>query len=279
VTKPFVILIFITVFFPCSAQVVRHSVIGHIDNDSLSVENIHILNKNTNKGTISNKYGMFKIPVKVNDTLVIDGIQFQKKEFIVTDKIFRNKAFDLTLLQKINKLQTVEIKNINLSGELLNDAKNVKKPVSRIVNGAFNFGKIDFNVVDDIDAIDRMTPPDPFTGTSAQFHGGGNILGLLGYVLNPMVKEVSKIGARKRKRKRAKKAYKKAALTVPDKIREELGDTFFEEQLKIPKAQIDAFILYCKPKGIVNLFIAGKKIEMIEVLMKESEAFKISLKN
>ena len=87
------------------------------------------------------------------------------------------------------------------------------------------------------------------------------------------MKEVSKIGAHKRKRKRAKKAYQKEALKVPDKIRNDLGDAFFEEQLKIPKAQIDAFILYCKPKDIVDLFMANKKIEMIEVLMAESKTF------
>ena len=278
-TKPFVILIFITVFFRCSAQEARHSVIGHIDNDSLSIENIHILNKNTNKGTISNKYGMFKIPVLENDTLIFEGIQFKSQKLVVTQKMIKTKSLEVTLIQNINKLATVEIKNINLTGYLFNDAKKVKKPISMVSKNALDFSKIDFNVVDDIDAIDRQKPPDPFTETSAQFHGGGNILGLLGFVLDPLMKEVSKIGARKRKGKRAKKAYQKEALKVPDKIRKDLGDVFFEEQLKIPKAQIDAFILYCKPKGIVNLFLAGKKIEMIEVLMKESEAFKISLKN
>ena len=272
-TKQLTIIFFIAFLYQSQAQVIRHFITGRISNDSISVESIHVLNKNTKKGTISNQFGMFKIPVKENDTLIFEGIQFKSKEIVVTQKMINTKSFEVTLIQNVNELATVEIKNINLTGDLLNDAKNVKKPVSMVSKNALDFSNIDFNVVDDIDAIDRQKPPDPFTGTSAQFHGGGNILGLLGFVLDPLMKEVSEIGAHKRKRKRAKKAYQKEALKAPDKIRKDLGDVFFEEQLKIPKAQIDAFILYCKPKGVVDLFMADKKIEMIEVLMAESKTY------
>ncbi len=60
---------------------------GNIINDALSVENIHILNKTSNKGTIANKYGEFKIPIKANDTLIFSGIQFYKKEVLITQQI------------------------------------------------------------------------------------------------------------------------------------------------------------------------------------------------
>jgi len=273
-TKQLTFLLFIGVFYQTNAQIVRRSIIGRISNDSISVESIHIVNKNTKKGTISNKYGMFKIPVKVNDTLVFDGIQFQKKELRITKKMFKSKTVDVILAQKINKLQTVEIKNINLSGELLNDAKKVKKPVSMVSKNALDFSNIDFNVVDNIDAIDRMEAPNPFKGTNAQAQPGGNILGLLGFVLKPAINGISKIGRRKRKLKHAKKKRQKIALTVPNKIRAEFGDTFFVNQLKIPKNKIDAFILYCESKGIVDLYMNDKKIELIQVLIKESKVFK-----
>jgi len=273
-TKQLTFLLFIGVFYQTHAQIVRRSIVGRIGNDSISVESIHIVNKNTKKGTISNKYGMFKIPVKVNDTLVFDGIQFQKKELRITKKMLRNRTLDVALIQKINKLQTIEIKNINLSGELLNDAKKVKKPISMVSKNALDFGKIDFNVVDDIDAIDRQKAPNPYGGdASLRFNAGANLLGLVSFMLNPAIKVISKIGQRKRKLKKAKKEYHKIALTVPNKIRAELGDAFFVNQLKIPKNKIDAFIIYCRPKGVVDLYMNSKKIELIQVLMSESKDF------
>jgi len=273
-TKQLTFLLFIGIFYQTNAQIVRRSIIGRISNDSISVESIHILNKNTKKGTISNQYGLFKIPVAANDTLIIEGIQFKKKEVFITNRMIKAQPIEIELVQNINKLQTVEINNINLSGELLNDAKKIKKSVSQVSNGALDFSNIDFNVVDDIDAIDRSKAPDPFTGTSAQVQGGVNLL----FILNPIINGISKIGQHKRAKKRAKKAYQKKALTIPDKIRDELGDGFFTNKLKIPKNQIDAFIIYCKPKGVVDLYMADKKIEMIQVLIKESRNFKAFIK-
>jgi len=273
--KQLALLLFVVFSYQVHAQVVRHPIIGRVVNDSISVESIHILNKNSKKGTISNQYGVFKIPVTVNDTLVFEGIQFKTKELVITKRMFKTKTVDVQLIQNINELQTVEIKNHNLTGTLLNDAKKVKNPVNMISKNALNFGKIDFNAVDDIDALDRSKPPDPFTGTSAQVQAGVNLM----FILRPIINGISKIGQRKRAKKRAKKERKKIALTIPDKIREEFGDAFFVNQLKIPKDQIAAFILYCKPKGVVNLFMAGKKIEMIQELVDESERFKAFIKS
>ncbi|MCF6214215.1 MAG: hypothetical protein L3J45_09355 [Flavobacteriaceae bacterium] len=278
-TKQLTFLLFIGFVFQVQAQITRLSIVGKVSNDYVSVESIHILNKSTKKGTISNTYGMFKIPVKANDTLLFDGIQFKKKEIIITSEILKSKTLEVALKLNINELDAVEIKNHNLSGDLLIDAKNVKKPVSLVSKEALNFGKINFNMVDDIDAIDRQKPPDPFTGTSAQVQGGVNILVLIGFVLSPIVNEIGKIGRLKRKRKQAKKAYAKKALTIPDKIRDELGEAFFTNTLKISKDQIDAFITYCQPKGIVDLYMANKKIEMIQLLVDESKIFKASVKN
>jgi len=273
-TKQLAFLLIVGFFYQTHAQVVRRSIIGRVINDSISVESIHIINKNTKKGTISNQYGVFKIPVALNDTLIFEGIQFKKKELVITAQMLKIKSVEITLTQNINKLQTVEIKNVNLSGKLFNDAKKVKKPISMVSKNALDFSNIDFNVVNNIDAIDRSKAPDPFKGTSAQFKGGANLMGLVAFILSPAIKGISKIGQRKRKLKKAKKAYQKMALTIPDKIRAELGDSFFTNNLKISKNKIDTFILYCKPKGIVDLYMSGKKIEMIQLLVDESEWFK-----
>lgn len=279
-TKRLTVLFFIGFCTQLHAQINRNSIIGTVHNDSISVEAIHIYNKNTHKGTISNEYGVFKIPVKEHDTLVFDGIQFHKKEIIITNQMLKTKYFDIALSQNINELQTVEIKNHNLTGNLVNDASHVKNPKTMLGNDALNFSNIDLNVIDDIDEIDRQKPPNPSGGdASLKFNGGANLLGIVSFMLSPIASEVGKIGQHKRKVKQAEKVFQAKALEVPDKIRAEFGDDFFVNQLKIPRDQIDAFIVFCNTKDIANLYLNNRKIELIEVLVKESEVFKSSLKN
>lgn len=61
----------------------RSQITGKIVNDSLPVSGIHILNKNTKYGVVSNENGKFKIDVGLNDTLVFSGIQFYEKIIVI----------------------------------------------------------------------------------------------------------------------------------------------------------------------------------------------------
>ena len=47
---------------------------GEIKNDSVPIENVHIINKSSQKGTITNRIGQFKISVTDKDTLMISDI-------------------------------------------------------------------------------------------------------------------------------------------------------------------------------------------------------------
>jgi len=275
-TKLPILFIFCLVIIKINAQENRINISGKINSDALSVENIHILNKISTKGTISNKYGEFTIPVKENDTLVFSGIQFYKKEITITNQLIKNKIITIELFQKINELDEVEIKAHNLTGDLVTDANNIKKPVSKVGKGALDFSMIDFSkpVINDIDEIDRLKPPNPNNLTNPNIPIGGNVLGLLKFALDPLMGEISKIGQRKRRLKKEKHLYKKEAIETPNNIVDYLGESFFIETLKIPREEIDAFIEYSKSKGIIDLYIKNHKIEVIDILIKESLNYK-----
>jgi hypothetical protein len=131
---------------------------------------------------------------------------------------------------------------------------------------------VDFSkpVVLDIDEFSRsrtssdeqLTPP------------SGDILGLLSFILNPLFKEVSKIGILRRKRKNEERLHQKKIINTPEKIITELGETFFTETLKIPKEEITSFINYCKSKGVIDLYIKNRKMEVIDILIKESITYR-----
>lgn len=240
----------------------RKTILGVIKSDeNISIGDIHILNKNSYKGTITNPYGQFSIPVMLNDTLVISGIQFYYKEIVVTQEIIKGKRVTIDLLQKINELEEVEVKAHNLLGNLTTDAEKVAEPKSKIDPKALDFSKIDFSkpVINEIDDIDRKKPPptiglvDPayMQGISAGFGFG---------------KYESKESKKLKKIKQQDSIYKEIRFVV--------SDSFFTEELKIPVERIKSFIDYCRPKGIFELLKSNKTIELIDLLIKEAPEFK-----
>lgn len=246
-------------------------IFGKITANSLSVENIHIINKNSSKATISNRYGEFKIPVKVNDTLIFSGIQFYKKEIRITRQIVKNKRITVALFQRINELEEVEIRAHHLLGNLTIDAKNVKDSVSKVNSLALDFSMIDFSevIVNDLGDVQNQKPPDASQLTNPNIPIGGNILGIF---------ELLKIGNRKRRLRNEQHLYEEKAKKAPKDLVDELGETFFTKTLKIPRENIDEFLEYCKPKGITDLYISNQKIEMIDILIKESKNYLKQLK-
>ena len=274
-SKPLTYLLFICAIIQTQAQEKRVVISGLIISDVKSKYNIHILNLNSKKGTISNSAGKFRIPVKVNDTLLLSGIQFYKKEILITNTIITNGRITVTLFQKINELDEVELRAHNLSGNLITDAKNVKDSISKVNPMALDFSMIDFSipVINDIDEIDRMKPPDPNNLTNPNIPVGGNLLGLLSFVLDPLMDEIVKIGQRKRRLKHEKYLYEKEVIKSPDNIVNDLGESFFIETLKIPREKIDDFIEHCDSKGIIDFYINNRMIEVIDILIEESKNY------
>jgi len=210
-----IIFLFICSALKVQSQERRFIISGKIKSSVKSVEGIHILNKNSLFGSISNSYGEFKIPVKLNDTLAFIGIQFYKLKIIITKKQLKNKMIIVHLLQKVNELNEVVIFNHKLTGNIVADAKSIKKIIPNM--DLLNFTNIDLSKVDEIDHLDRQKPPNPTSYAKARF-GGANLFGLVSLALHPLFKELKKIGKRKRKRKYVDAQYQKLALTVPDKI-------------------------------------------------------------
>ena len=114
------------------AQDSRIIIKGSIMSDSIFVDNTHIVNKNSNKGSISNNYGEFSISVKENDTLLISGIQYYNKIIIPesagNDIDFSGTQIDLE--PELNFVTTItrassdlDLKNINIS-KILNFLRN-----------------------------------------------------------------------------------------------------------------------------------------------------------
>jgi len=102
-------------------------------NDDL--ENIHIINKTSQKFTITNAKGKFVIPVKLNDTLVVSSIQNKLETLVISIEHVLTKKITITLEAQINELDEVVIGKM-LTGDLMQDMNAVEgKPITALSLG------------------------------------------------------------------------------------------------------------------------------------------------
>lgn len=240
----------------------RTLILGKVTSTSnVSIENIHILNKNSKKGTISDTYGHFSIPVKENDTLLVSAVHFYYKEIVITKDLIEAKRLVIDLLQKINELEEVEVKAHNLLGNLTTDAENVEEPKSIMNPMALDFSMIDFSkpVVNDIDNIDRKKPP-PTIGMVDPAYMVGVSAGI------GFGKYVSKENRKLNKLKQQDELI--------NNIRALVTDTFIINYLGIQREYVNHFIEYSISQGANDLFKQNRKIEMIDLLIELAPEFK-----
>lgn len=233
----------------------RQIIKGKIYYDSIFIDNIHIINKNTRYGTISNHQGIFIIPVKLNDTLQFTGIQFHNKILIIKNCHLNSKSIKVLLLQKTNELEEIEIKSNPFLGNLVTDINKVKIK-SNIMDNVLDYSNIDFkpDILGDNGKIGR--PPDASKLTNPHIPIGLTLI------------KVS-LG----------KPFKKKEPQIKLSIREEFGDDFFIKELSIPLIHIDIFLDHCEVNGLTRLYKKNKKLEFTDAIIKESKKYLKKIKH
>lgn len=243
------ILLFLTCIF-ASAQSERRVLNGKIINDSLSVNKIHIINKTSEKGTISDKNGEFQIPVRVNDTLIFSGVQYKVKYKVISKSDLQQIQVFIKLEPFLNKLDEVLIKPVSVA-KRLNLPNADKKPLTNLEARLHGHSKANL--------------PLTILGTLLGKKGGINNIY---YIAS---------GKRKKDRKLQKlinedklKGLNEATII---KIKQHFKNDFFIYTLKIPSKEIDNFIEYCVQYNIIKLFNDNKLLEATELMLKHSKKY------
>lgn len=105
----------------------REIINGTILHFEKPIADVHILNLNTKQGATSDKNGDFQLFMKQNDTLEISHLEFKTKKITINQKLIAKNHITISLEIMTNYLNTVNIKNHNLTGDLFKDTKNTPK--------------------------------------------------------------------------------------------------------------------------------------------------------
>lgn len=251
----FYLLCFLCFGYLVHGQENRILISGEITNDSIQLENVHIINKNSQKGTISNPLGQFKISVTDKDTLMISDIQYQNKIIVVNQDHLLHKFIGINLFELTNELDEVIVQQFDDMSEELGLPNAGKKPLNKLERN--------------LNAYSQKSTPVVIL-EALLFKPGG---------IDDIYNIVS--GNRKRDRK-LNELIQEDRLNEQNKeyvkiIREYFQDNFFINEVKIQENDINNYIYFCLPQGIGPLYDEGRLIEIIDIFLKSKEAYLMSL--
>jgi len=249
--------IYFLVLFLFSSQLFsqenRILISGIIKNDSITIENVHIINGSSHKGSLSNKNGKYQISVKENDTLHFSDVQYEVKTIFITKEILEKKQLPVFLKIKNNELDEIvliESKNMATALHLPNAGK---KPLNKLER------KLNFYSQKSVPVVILLT----LLGQSGGINDIYNIIS----------------GNRKHDRKFKKLIDEDKRIELEKEyvqnIRAHFQDEFFIETLQIPSEKINSFINYCLPNNIIYLFKKGRNLEIMDIFIAENKNFKI----
>tara|TARA_B100001057_G_scaffold462658_1_gene515835 strand:- start:7544 stop:8302 length:759 start_codon:yes stop_codon:yes gene_type:complete len=101
-------------------------VIGKVQSETskTTLQNVHVLNLNKVKGSITNKNGDFSIEAKVNDTLYFSYIGYKSLKIVVTNDLIKFDDNTIELTELAFALEEIIVRPYQLTGYLEIDVKN-----------------------------------------------------------------------------------------------------------------------------------------------------------
>ena len=235
---------------------------GKVIDSAGVVKDVHVVNLSSNKGTYTNDFGDYTIVVSIGDTLRYTSVNHQTVKREINNFHYRSEVLDVFMPVKTVELEEFDLKRHDLDGFLTLDAK--RTPIDKkneALKRVMDFSGVDMNVIYDGDFIDQnVRPPVENVDPTRNFVGMG-----AGGVAYFAFKNSEKLWAL-----RKKVNYQ---IAFPKMLISEFGETFFEDDLQIPPDQYYHFLEFCNPLGIEDLYLQNRKIELINILRKESKKY------
>lgn len=243
-----------------NAQIIqRVEVKGRIIVNANDVEGVTVFNTSSNKGTITNDKGEFKIEVRLNDVIEFSALQFEKFNVTIDEKIITNRYVTVYLVERINKLDEVLIKPYDmLTGNIVADVKSVETFNPNL--DAIYFGVNDLYGIDFTD--DYKSDVVNIAMTPQQFQYSPDLVKILGGLLKPVFNT--------KKDKLEKKISGVSQLDLTDLY----GKEFLIRSFNIPEEKIDEFIAFVEADQFdFDYLDKGNELLLIDHLYAESKQF------
>ncbi len=222
------------------------------------VEGVVVYNRSTNKGTISNKDGVFRISAGINDRIEVVAMQYQHFVILVDKGIVKNKRLNVFLNESVNQLEEVVVTPYDLLGNVSVDIKKIGYSESGITEAA----KETSSRINDTDydfTPDELTTPDNKAIPEDRFINGLNFVNLFKLAFD------NKNNSKK----------KKEPKDIDVKVRNMYNDDFFKDYLALEIHQINDFLFFAEDNGLnTTYFETGKELDLLQFLVVQSKLYR-----
>lgn len=255
--------------FSFSQGIERKVLRGKIVADSMAVENLTVFNITSNLGAITDVEGKFSINARATDTLYVQGVSFESKKYILTDKDFWLPVLEIKLYIKITELNEVLVTPYTLTGNLEEDTRRIQ------VYGE-GFSRIDMKAIKNYeDDIRTGTPTN--TALSNQFATPGiNML--------PLVKGlISLVGIKSNPKSNSDRVFEERRIrdiqskSFSEHLMERFSHNFFVETLKVKNEDIPMFMSFAELNvyELSPLLKTENELKLIEYLIGKATEFQL----
>lgn len=222
------------------------------------VEGIVIYNRNTDKGTVTNEKGGFKISAGIGDRVEVVAMQYQNFVVLVDKGVLESRRLSIFLNESVNQLDEVIVTPYDLLGNVVVDVKKIGgntgaiKQVAQETSTRINDADYDF-------VPDNLTPIENKVFLEDRMINGLNFVNLFKFIYD------NKIIIKK----------KDISTDMDVKIREVYNDDFFKDYLALQIDQISEFIFFAEDNGLDNsYFEEGKELDLLQFLVYQSKLYK-----
>ncbi len=241
----------------------RVEISGKIVVNSEDLENVTIYNTSSNKGTLTDEKGQFKISVALFDVLEVRALQFQQFTVTIDQNIIVSKKATIFLVEKINKLDEVIVLPYDLTGNLVVDMESVRTFNPDL--DAIYFGITDISAYefpdDNKSEVENIAARGPGNDIRYQMNGAA----IIGMLLKPLFKS----NIEKKEMERAE------VVNIPTTgLRDYYSGRYIEDNFGVPGDQMDEFVIYVEGHGLdYSLLKKGREMEFLEFLTQKSKEF------
>ncbi|MCA0151811.1 carboxypeptidase-like regulatory domain-containing protein [Winogradskyella vincentii] len=246
-----------------SQDIDRITINGRIIVSAQDKEGVTVYNTSSNKGTVTDEKGEFKIDVALNDVVEFGALQFKDFTVVISEQILQSKQMTVILVEEVNKLDEVVLLPFGLTGNLNADLENVR--TYNVSLDAVYFG---LDHIEDFQfSADYNTKAEnvAFNEYNPRVDNMLNLVNLAGF----LVSQVADIDGEKMTNQ--DKALNK---TPFKKALEQYSVNFIHVNFDIPLDEMDAFVDYVENKGVDESLLAkDKEVQFLERINQLSQSY------
>ncbi len=261
--KHIALILLLFCVFDANAQQFGQKLEGRVYSQDKDVAATHVSNITTNKGTITDLNGFFKIAVSINDTLVFSAVQYKRKMVVVSPEVYETDLLWVPLEPSLILLDEAIVRPYNLSGDLKRDMGNMK--IEPVITAA-TLGLPNAYVKQKTQNERRL-----FEADEGKFIYFGRYK--LDTLFEPTVEiNLNKILNRLTGRTQRLKKYVAIdrEIVLLQKINSMYPDSVIVQELKIPEIRIRDFMNYCEVDTSFNDVVETNDVLKIWEFLREN---------